>query len=582
MPATVLHDPLAVRFVFPDSSTWTSTFDGLPNPVLAQDLAIGLAANAHPHGGIGARNTAKVYAVNLRKMARWMSSAGFHGGAADLTRPLLMQFWMANPPAAEMLTRLMLRGYDTETDGLRPDVRSYLVGAKVNSSGSRSRPYRAYTDGEWARLEQTLQSFLARQRTNHRQALAAAAQGSDPRSQRRARFDDICWLLTRNGPMSCIPDYRDYVRESRTRSGTVEPGSRSIRGSEHVFSQALAALFPRRDVQIAYATLLGMYSGIVPDGIDDLGLDDICWAGDASVLLSYFKGRTSQESSTLPRRAVRLLQQWLEHSELMRGFAPDVLRNQLWLSYNTKGYLGRPPDPRSQQRLVAALGLVDDTGSPLPLHRSRIRATYTEQLARRGWTGRASIDPNHAARTEGDHYVTPTTPAQLDAVESIIEDGQSDLLRKARPPVVLSDDQASEVAVKFPDEVRRLGLDSTALHELIGGERDVFTAACTDQLAGIHGPAGLPCPARPWVCLLCPLAVFLPRHAPNLLRINAYFSRQFRQMPTEQFMRVFGPYSDRLSNEILPRFSDAVKARAYTDLTDTDTDLPLRPEETTE
>lgn len=155
----------------------------------------------------------------------------------------------------------------------------------------------------------------------------------------------------------------------------------------------------------------------------------------------------------------------------------------------------------------------------LEVHRGRIRATYEERLARHGWTGRTTIDPNHTARTEGDHYVTPTTPAQLDAVESIIEDGQADILRKALPPVVLTSEAAAELAAAFPEAVRRLQLDAEAMAELVGGERDVFTAACADQLAGVHGPKGKPCPARPWVCLLCPLALFLPRHTTNLLRL---------------------------------------------------------------
>jgi hypothetical protein len=191
------------------------------------------------------------------------------------------------------------------------------------------------------------------------------------------------------------------------------------------------------------------------------------------------------------------------------------------------------------------------------------------------------IDPNHTARTEGDHYITPTDPAQLDAVESIIEDGQGEILRKARPPVVLTGEQAAEFAESFPDEARRLGLDFGAVAELVCGARDVFTAACSDQLAGVHGPKGQPCPARPWVCLLCPLAVFLPRHGANLLRLKAFFARQFRQMPAEQFVRVFGPYADRLENEILPKFSADTLAAAALEVADQDGELPLRPEEAT-
>ncbi|MGH3279809.1 MAG: hypothetical protein ACRDNW_11825, partial [Trebonia sp.] len=100
-------------------------------------------------------------------------------------------------------------------------------------------------------------------------------------------------------------------------------------------------------------------------------------------------------------------------------------------------------------------------------------------------------------------------------------------------------------------------------------------------LAGLHGPKGQPCPARPWVCLLCPLAVFAPRHAENLLRLKAFFARQFRQMPLPQFLAVFGPYARRLDADILPKFAPAVLAAAAAGVCDHDGELPLRPEEAT-
>ena len=77
---------------------------------------------------------------------------------------------------------------------------------------------------------------------------------------------------------------------------------------------AVQAVFPHLDVLIAYRLLFGIYSGIVPDGIADLVIDDIDWAGDSTILLSYVKGRTAAESLNLPRPAVRLLEQWLAHS----------------------------------------------------------------------------------------------------------------------------------------------------------------------------------------------------------------------------------------------------------------------------
>jgi hypothetical protein len=103
------------------------------------------------------------------------------------------------------------------------------------------------------------------------------------------------------------------------------------------FYQASAELFPNLDTVIAYRLLFGIWSGIVPDGIDDLVTDDLDWAGDATILLSYVKGRTAAESLTLPRRAVRLLEQWLGHSALLRSFAEPAMRGYLWLSTERVG-----------------------------------------------------------------------------------------------------------------------------------------------------------------------------------------------------------------------------------------------------
>ena len=97
--------------------------------------------------------------------------------------------------------------------------------------------------------------------------------------------------------------------------------------------------------------------------------------------------------------------------------------------------------------------------------------------------------------------------------------------------------------------------------------------ACTARRAN-------PCPPRPWVCLLCPLAVFAPRHAANLLRLKAFFSRQWHHMPAAEFMAVFGPSSQRIG-QVLDRVDPAVVARAAAQVGDRDDELPLRPEEST-
>lgn len=231
-------------------------------------------------------------------------------------------------------------------------------------------------------------------------------------------------------------------------------------------------------------------------------------------------------------------------------------------------------------------GGVADDGSPLRIDRRRIRTTFSSLRDRKSWFGstRSTVDPNHTPAIEGDNYLTATTPAQRDAVETIIENSQADLLRKAQPPIVLSTESIAELVERFPDAMRAMGLHDTTVTELVNtANRDVFVAACADQLSGLHGPVGKPCPARPWVCLLCPLAIFTPRHAVNLLRMQAFFARQWQQLPSAQLMVLFGPYAQRI-DAILAAFRDRdpeLLVRAARDVADSDAELPLLPEERT-
>jgi hypothetical protein len=282
-----------------------------------------------------------------------------------------------------------------------------------------------------------------------------------------------------------------------------------------------------------------------------------------------------------------LLEQWLSHSALLRSFAAPDQREQLWLWVNRQGgarvYAGA-----IDANAVRAWGQRHDIRSDtegadlLRIHRQRIRTTHQALRDRNSWRGspRALIDPNHSPAVEGDHYLSATTPTQMEAVEAIAADAQHDLVRRAQPPTVLTDAAIGQLAGDYPGLVAALKVDSQVIAELVGGQRDVFTAACGDQLSGLHGPKGKPCPARPWVCLLCPLAVFAPRHAPNLLRLKAFFSRQWQSMPAAHFMATFGHYAQRL-DDVLARYDPAIVTAASPHVAGTDDEIPLRPEERT-
>lgn len=570
MPATVTDDPLAISCVFSDGSTARFQLDDLPCRQLVADLLIGLVELIHPHGNVNAAGSVLHYEQSIRHLARHLDAGGFTGGAKDLTRPTMAEYWMSASGPKEACTRRMLQGFQASGGQVDARLAELAAGRAFNPQRSHHQ-LPPYPEADWEKLTRTCRSIVDEAFDRHRSALAAAERGRHPRAHGWTA-ENLRWLLARIGPVGIVA-FGEHLGCShnvvRQRGGVLD---------------ASRDLFPCLDTVIAYKLLFGIYSGIVPDGIADLEIEDIDWAGDSTILLSYIKRRTAAESTTLPRPAVRLLEQWLAHSALLRSFVPPQERATLWLGMSQPGYSRRLGDVNRSAigRWMRRYHIVGDDGQPMKLHRSRIRTTHHAMRDKKSWTGnaRATIDPNHTPAVEGDHYLSATTPGQRQAVEMIIADAQHDILRRAHPPTVITDADAAALAEGYPQLLAAMKLDDGVLAELVGGARDVFTAACADQLAGLHGPAGKPCPARPWVCLLCPLAVFAPRHAVNLLRLKAFFSRQWQQMPAAHFMAVFGPYAARI-DQILDRFDPAELAAAAAHVTDSDDEIPLRPEELT-
>jgi hypothetical protein len=562
MPAELLADPLGIACEFTDGRQKRWLSDGTGDPALVAALLTGLAQKVHPHGMVNAPGTVDAYLTGLRDIAAFMAGRGVRGGAGALTRAVLAEYWMQAGVQQESTTRAMLAAYDDVTGGLDPGVRALADGRHFTPWPS-GNPLEPYDRQQWERLQGVCLRIVDDAFAGHRRALAAAAAGHDPQ---RAGWNggNLRWLLVQRGPLSTL-------------QVAAHLGMSDVWVQQHGgVRTAFAELFPGVGVVNAYRVLLGSYCGVVPDGIADLDIGDVDWAGDATILLGYVKGRTAAESVTLPRRAVRLLERWLEHSALTRRHAPAGLAGVLWLHCSD----------RSNTRWQTAVGAPahSDWGKKHGVEADlrRIRTTFLSLRDRQAWHGspRSLIDPNHSPQVEADHYLTAATPAQQDAVEGIIEQAQGDMVRRAQPPRVVTAGQLAELAGGLPETIAALDLDEPAAAELVSGGQDVFTAACADPASGLHGPPGKPCPARPWVCLLCPLAIFAPRHAGNLLRLKAWFSRQWAGMPTTQFMATFGPYATRL-DEVLQHYPAPLLAAAAATVNDDDHALPLRPEEST-
>ncbi|MBG0741173.1 hypothetical protein IV500_17530 [Paeniglutamicibacter antarcticus] len=456
----------------------------------------------------------------------------------------VVRYWLACDFHRERRIRAVLSSFHTAGGQLQPGIVDHLAGRRINQI-KPSQPNKPYSAAEWERLAQACNTMIKSANTDHRRAVEASERGMES-SDASLSEERLAWIIRSSGPLAI----RSLMELFPT--ATVE--------THQLVVSLRRSLFPDQDVAFAYNLLFAIRTGIVPDGIDALLTGDVTRTGPSSILLSYMKGRTGKESLVLSRAAVRVLDQWLEHSALLRGHAGDQ-GSQLWLGTNQRTKEGGRTiftTPRTQYRRrvwAQRAGLIDDDGGRLQIHGGRVRATFHHLKDRSAWTGRTTIDPNHSAKVEADHYLSSHTPAQKDAIEGIIEDAQTDIRRKAAPPLVTNERDAAKFAQQFPNLVQEAELDLPAVQKLLDAEQDVFVAACASPMKSPYAPVGKLCPARPWVCLLCPLAVFTARHLPNLLGLKEYFSAQAAQLPLPQFMGVFGPYAARLDEEILPRFS---------------------------
>jgi hypothetical protein len=579
MPAELIEEPLAIRVITSRGTHQVVPITPGDNPALARDLAVGLAGLVHPHGPLDSVRTVGDYADSIHALVAALPSGKAPGGAAGIRRGPLLEYLLGARSRREAHARALLRSFDEERGTLDAQVRPVLVGRPFKKEAHAPLP--PFTEGEWRRISEACRTALRASFADWREGVSLAERGRDP-FEHGVSLQNACWLVANRGPVT-EPEVAERLGKKPWQRYEFDGGFAGT------FARANAMLLPSIASALPAQLLLGMYTGMVPDGIAALEVGGLEYAGDAAMLLSYFKGRASDESLTVGPRVVRLMERWLEFSALARRIAPAPMREGLWLRYSATGrYTGwstKPITGASVGVWTAKVGLVAEDGAAFALNRRRIRTTFLASRDRSAWTGsgRALVDPNHSARVEAENYLGTPTAAQKDVLEDVIAEAQADLLRKAHPPMVLTGDDAAELAERFPDLAASAGLDDAAIRELAGGSRDVFAAGCADHLAGQFGTKGQACPARPWVCLLCPLAVFAPRHLPNLLRLRAYFARAFGCMSAAAFMSVFGYYAQRV-DQVIEAFRAQIPdqvAAAGALVSDTDHEVPLLAEELT-
>lgn len=576
MASTLLEVPFRLHLEFPAHRASDFDLSALPCPGLVRQLAGALLERTNTGGPIKSPSTARSYVHGIRHLARNLGRRGFAGSAAQLSDALIFDYWREAGPSYERATRVLLSHIEARRPGsLEPGLARQLHGVTVNPRAPH-RPRQPYSAGETTRLLEACRAAADSAEARLAAAEALVASGADPAAGDWAREENVAWNLDRFGPMT--------ARALSKRVGAQE--WRVDRALRETLSRLHEGLFPTMEAVMAFRVLIGIETGICPEGIDGLGADCLEWVGGDQARISWFKARASgAESHVFPSRGPwspgRLIERWLALSARARRHTPDG--TALWLSWDRAHVrVSRPGFSwDARDRFVGLHGLLDDAGAPLRLRFGAFRATYFARHDRH-WNGALRIDPNHSARVEGDHYLAQGRPS--DPLEATIEAAQRDALRKAATaPLTLFDAAELAALVDDPEAVAlRLGMSASAAAEVLGGERDVFAAGCKDFYNSPHGHPGAPCPSPVWSCLFCPLAVFTPAKVPNLLRLRDHLERQWKALGAQEWMHLYGAAQVRLERDILARFPAPVleAARAAVSADGDDAGPYLAPEET--
>ncbi|WP_218109145.1 hypothetical protein [Streptomyces agglomeratus] len=179
MPTILIDQPLGITCVFSDGSRAAFSLDGLPNSLLARQLATGLVDVIHPHGTADSAGTVNHYVQAIRGMVRALAAQGFAGGLDQLRRGRLAEYLMGCSGGREACTRAMVEAFGQAGGSLADGVLELAAGRNFNVQPNH-HALPPYSENEWQRLGDLCRRLVEESYATHRQALTAVAHGQHP------------------------------------------------------------------------------------------------------------------------------------------------------------------------------------------------------------------------------------------------------------------------------------------------------------------------------------------------------------------------------------------------------------------
>ncbi|MDP8931713.1 MAG: hypothetical protein M3O70_24890 [Actinomycetota bacterium] len=219
----------------------------------------------------------------------------------------------------------------------------------------------------------------------------------------------------------------------------------------------------------------------------------------------------------------------------------------------------------TREQFVSRHGLVDDDGTPLVLHLSRLRKTRMTE-----WAKQVKGDPQALSRL-GDHtlQVNWESYADVEAMRPVYEETIAaglahalDAADRAVKAKILTSETELDLRADAMSAAEMLGVAEEEAADVLDGECDTWLAACTGFERSPFAPPGSPCPEPFWGCLQCPNAVIQERKLPAILAaLDAMVAERARMDPKAWRLRFGRPFL-RIVNDVIPAFGTSAWERA--------------------
>lgn len=316
---------------------------------------------------------------------------------------------------------------------------------------------------------------------------------------------------------------------------------------------------------IPFLVLLSLESGLEPECIKRLRVDCLRNPAAGTVEIEYYKRRA--RGSEWKRLRVRdgacstaggILRTVVELTAAARKHKPS---EGLWLYFRCgkiEDHIGLH-SVKLIANWIARHGIVDDDGKPLRLLISRLRKTHKALWYAKTEGDLARFAVGHTREVAVRHYADLPSLRRLH--EQAVADGLNDALTSALGPLVLTPDDETAVRRKDPASLQ-LPISISAARRVLSGKQDIWLASCAGFDKSPFAAQGAPCPQPFWGCLECRNAVITARKLPAIIAFLEFIVARRAEMAEADWGSKFGRAWSRITQQVLPSFSEAVVADA--------------------